>query len=718
MMSARRLISVWLAAAAWLAAPPAQAQEILLDEPVRAGELTLFRSLGDESTYFYVLDKPRLATDASGSPQFSFLRYVQNVRGGADPLEGEGGGILHALVTLSVSAEQLRDAERALQRLRPGARIQGPVVFKAGKFALVSSFTDASGNLTTRVVGLGNAPLLDGEKAAVSMQLTKLGSKLLWESFHSPTPDISFSFEMDLQGYRAPKRAVIEADFDQIYEHQGFAAGLASTYLAAEIKGAFDDLRRTGAIKVEQVGEDERLGQLVTTAYNKIAEIMFQPVQGTGTPDLAGLAGAAGVGGGGGGGTSVLDRAGTMLASARREASDENRAIRERNEARRRAEADAAGARDSADRLGAQATAAEQRADSLGRRAALGRARAERLREQAAAATSEDVRGSLTEAAEAAERSAATLDEQAGAAREEATALRAQVGPAESAAGRREAAVEEAEEEVAAPAFAIVAAYEMKRVRQRGTFRIDLNKYTSETLTLRFDENIGDLRSRLNDNAVFRQVNLDDPLYRQREIVAFVDGLSAGNFGEYVNFVDVQMRKVHAGGAQTLDEVRIDRNNFNREGNAFTLLYGWKNDDERNRQAWLNYEYKTLWSFFGGSQVEGPWQRADAGTINLVPPYQKRVVAVEADPARLAEAQVRSITVKIYYRLGEREMVRQVSLNPARNMLSVPVEFMLPAESFEYDYEVSWRLSGNRSVSSGRQTTSEAVLFVDELPGS
>src|SRR4030095_15311697 len=143
--------------------------------------------------------------------------------------------------------------------------------YKSGRFGLVSAFKDASGNLTTKVVGLGSAPVLDGEKAAVSILLTKQGAKILWESFKSPTPDISFSFEMDVTGYRSPHRAIIEANFDQIYEHQAFGVGFASTYLSGEIKAAFDDLQRQGAIKLTQVGTDEKLEALITTAYNKIA---------------------------------------------------------------------------------------------------------------------------------------------------------------------------------------------------------------------------------------------------------------------------------------------------------------------------------------------------------------------------------------------------------------------------------------------------------------
>src|SRR5437773_5577995 len=312
-------------ALAWVA--PASAQQILLDKPVRAGELVCFPDLNDPLVYYYVNDKPHLSMDENGKPQFSFLRYVENVRSGADQAEareGEGGGIVHAVVALSVTKEQIAAAQRALVRVAPGAKLVGPVVYKSGKFGLVSSFKDTNGNMTKQVVGLGNAPLLDGDKAAVSIQVTKLGAKILWESLQTPTPDISFSFEMDMSGYRSPHRALIEANFDQIYEHKAFSVGIATQFLAAEIKGAFDDLKREGAIKLTQVGEDEKLDALITTAYNKIAEIMFSPMGGTGTPDLSSLSGT-------GGQPSMLDRATAMLKENRTATEQQNEKIRAEN---------------------------------------------------------------------------------------------------------------------------------------------------------------------------------------------------------------------------------------------------------------------------------------------------------------------------------------------------------------------------------------------------
>jgi hypothetical protein len=198
-------VGAWRASAADPPPPPQGnrvALSILLDRPYKAGELTLFADQADDKAFYYVVDKPHLALDANGTPQFSFLRWVDTKRPANS--EEKGGGIIHALVELGVSDEQLQQARAEIQALKPGAKIIGPAMFSAGRFGLVASVTDESGKLAKKVLGLGPAPMLDGQKAAVSIRLTELGAKVLWESFKTPTPDISFSFEMELTGVPAP----------------------------------------------------------------------------------------------------------------------------------------------------------------------------------------------------------------------------------------------------------------------------------------------------------------------------------------------------------------------------------------------------------------------------------------------------------------------------------------------------------------------------------
>jgi hypothetical protein len=300
---------------------------------------------------------------------------------------------------------------------------------------------------------------------------------------------------------------------------------------------------------------------------------------------------------------------------------------------------------------------------------------------------------------------ATSMDEAAKAAEERATAARAA-----APAGR------ELQKEERVPSFSIFAKYEMKRTRQRGIYRVDLNKYTASTLALRFDENIGNVRQFLKGGVHFRQVNLDDPLYRQREVTVFVDGLNAQDFGHYINFATVQLRKRHGGGPDTFDEVRIDRNNFNKEGNHFTLLYGWNNDTKQ--QEWLEYEYRQVWSFFGGQKIETDWQRTSDSALNLAPPFQRHIVDVQGTPDKVAQAGVRAITVRVFYSLAGVERSKTVTLNATKNQLSEKIEFMLPSGSGDYAYEIVWQLAGNRTLSSGRRPGSSAVLFVDDVPGS
>jgi hypothetical protein len=652
-----------------LAYSSVKSQNILLDKPVRAGELTLFQELGNEKAYYYIVDKPRIAADENGNPQFSFLRYVENVRSGAEEAEareGEGGGIVHALIELGVTDEQIAEARKELQRVAPGATIKGPVVYREGTIALISSFAKPDGELTKQVIGLGKAPLLDGQRAAISVQLTKQGAKILWESFKTPTPDFSVSFEMGLSGYRSPKRALIEADFEQIYQNHNFQAGVATQYLAAEIKIAYEELTKQGAIKVTQVGEDANLEKIMETAYNKILDMMFQPAGGTGTPGLGSLVSGLG------NTPSMLDRATSLLKSSQADANKENEKIKSENAAAEKANAKKpAEANPATANADAKKTGSEDKSKPG----------------NAPKATKPETTGNATEKppmASEAQRDAKPTDKP-----------------------KTEATKKEA---VSVPSFAVALSYEMKTIKQHGKFTIDLYKYTTDNITLRFDKNFGNI----NCKDCFRQVNLDDPLYKQRELVAFVDGANAEDFGTFINFVNVLFRKTHQSGEITNDELRIDRNNFNKEGNNFKLMYGWKGDNDRSK--WLDYEYKTIWSFFGGTTIESDWIKSNAGALALAPPFLPRQIDIEADPDLVNTAGVRSIDVKLYYKIGDQEQNKTITMLPSKQEFSKMITIVLPKNETGFDYEVSWLLKGNIKKTAPKTASTSSVIFVDEIP--
>ncbi|MDY8138115.1 hypothetical protein [Aquimarina sp. 2201CG5-10] len=616
-------------------------QQILLDKPVRAGELILFPDLNKKSNYYYLPDKPQLASHPDGDPIFSFLRYVKNEKTAADANDGiseseVGGGIVHALVELKVPDKMIKDAERALSRVDSNGKIIGPVVFKSGTVSLISSVAKPNGEFEAKVIGLGNAPILENQRSAVSVQVNKLGSKILWETFNTPTPDFSVHFEMEVEGYQSPKRVLIEANFDRIYKHQSFEAAIAAPVLSAEIKATFDDLMDSGAIKLTQVGDDEELNKLKEAAYTQLMNLMFDKVGGTGVPQLNQLLPNNQ--------QSMLDRATSQLQRARQETRAENHRIE--NLERSREE------RERATRQNSQS-----RADSVRTNNGL-----------------------------------------------------APIARAENSDEDEDENDENRPQREAMPSLSIAVSYQMKQVRRRGTYRIDLNKYTQTVKTLPFDYNLGNVKSICA--SCFREINADDPLMKQRQVNATLGGVNIDDFN-HVNFVNVIMRKKHENDQQTVDEIKIDKSAFNSNGNFFKMLYGWKGDNDRDK--WLAYDFKTMWSFRGNHKVESEWETTKFGSIALEPPLVKKPIYIEVDEDFTLDENIKAVEIKIYSKLGEKQEINSVNLRTNKAELSKTMEILLPRDVEDYEYEVTYFIKGENPKKSDKQKSDYGRIDIDRF---
>ena len=632
-------------------------QQILLDRPTRAGDLILFPEVQQENNYYYLPDKIALARHEDGNPMFSFIKYVREseISGGTNAIteSDQGGGIVHAVVNLEVPEDMRREAQSRLRRINSNGQIIGPIVYKGGTVSLISSVAGENGEMTQKILGIGTAPILDGQKAAISVQLTKQGADILWATFQTPTPDFSVSFEMEVEGYLSPKRVLIEADFERMYRHQTFEAAVVSPVLAAEINVAMDELRDEGAIKVTQIGEDEQLDQLMQTAYNKLTDLMFDKIGGTGVPQLNEILPNSN--------KSMLDRATEMLSKARQEVREDNARLAQLRQARM--------------------------------------AHDDRVRSQAQQRRTQQF-----------QRNNRQYREPQGNQRREPRDRQGAGGESGNQTNPEQIDGEDIPEDAPLPSLSVAVSYRMKQIKRTGSYRLDLNKYTSDLRVMRFDHNIGSV----NCERCFVRVNLDDPLYKQREIHARLDGANAQNFGNYINFVTMILKKEHQNGESTIRELQIDKNKFNESGNDYIVQYGWKGDDDR--EEWLGYEYKTKWSFFGGIEQETDWKSGEFGSVTLIPPYVRKPIFIEADPALVFDNQVRSVEVKVYYVLGGKENVQTVSLNTTQQEMSKTIEIVLPRDVEDFEYQSTFFVRGQNPKESNRISSKYGQIYLDQLP--
>jgi hypothetical protein len=267
------------------------AQQIQIDRGIRAAGLWCFPLLNDSLTYLYLPDFAFLAKNEKGGPQFSFMRYVDNTAPSSESAstitEAAGGAILHFLIEYNTPPDSVRAAMQFLRDLLgiDEIKVRGPVIFEKGSYSLVSSILNSGGQKSTSLLALGEAPVLEGSKIALSFELTPANSKILLESFQMPTPDISLAFDFSFSGLTDAYHADLLIDWNEVHESKAFEAGGSIYFISAEVKAAFDKLRRDNAIKLTTYGEDVNMDALLNTVYDKLLNLLFAPVKPENVPE-------------------------------------------------------------------------------------------------------------------------------------------------------------------------------------------------------------------------------------------------------------------------------------------------------------------------------------------------------------------------------------------------------------------------------------------------
>lgn len=622
-------------------------QRLYLDKMVDAGQLKLLQSMDNPNEFYYLPSRIELAKNATGIPEFSFIKYVKNQRttnqgGNSAITEAQTtGGIVHLLVALKVQPDVLDEAKSKLRFTNPGAVIKGPVFYEQGTMELICEIASGGDSEKKLVVaGIGPAPTIEGDKVAVSFRLDGQSATILEQSLKMPIPQISFNFDMQINGFQSPRSFNMTFDWDKVYKHKIFEMGIATPIGGFEIAKAVEEMRSTGAIKVvDEINDPDFENKWFTPVYNKLLEACFQPV------DAQGMLAANRSGAGG---KSYLDRATEALNNARNEQ-------RSRQQGRRSSPPTTTQGNSGVNSPQTQSTGQPQ-TDATNR-------------QQTNSNASNTVSPSVTD--ELVSNSRPINREQLP------TAV------AQSIERDEQSQINNAVDQVAAN-IQVYGTYQIKEVRQKLQFTIDAKKVYTATKSQRFGGNIG----RVNCSDCIREINLDDNLYKQNEIQVTLSNVSNEDFSRYLNSVSVTLRKKHAGGDVTIDNVVISRANFSKEGNYFTLMYGWKND--RSRDEWLKYDYKVTYNYANGLKDSTGWKTTTEPIIALVPSLQLESVTFELSPTTQSK-KYRSAQVAVSSTADGINFVRTNPVTLDLRKEEYGIVNVLMNNKHKYKYEYSFR---------------------------
>ena len=180
------------------------------------------------------------------------------------------------------NAAQVVQATEDLRKITANekARITGPIIFKEGRYALISTIINPETQKNEkRLFAVGNAPVLEGSKIALSFSVTPKDSKLLLESFKASTPDLSLVFDMSFAGLTDAYDAELTVNWEEVRKNMEIRGGLSVYVVSLQAEYVIDDLIRKNAIKLKTSGNDAASEAMMTNIYNKIVDMLFERVR-------------------------------------------------------------------------------------------------------------------------------------------------------------------------------------------------------------------------------------------------------------------------------------------------------------------------------------------------------------------------------------------------------------------------------------------------------
>ncbi len=212
--------------------------------------------------------------------------------------------------------------------------------------------------------------------------------------------------------------------------------------------------------------------------------------------------------------------------------------------------------------------------------------------------------------------------------------------------------------------------YLLKSKKEIRNFKFYLNLSKSTTIKVPV-HTAGNIRGFYDlfqeDGRYFKVVNLDDPDFQQRDVFFQLDGGIIDTYADIINQVSVIFRKDYGNGESvTTRELQFLRKDVENGKDIKAVTYpraGARSAD------WLQYDYRISWSIKGIDTVitfpaaAEKWLRSDAPVMVLTPPFQRKIVEIDADRTLFKETGTRSCSIRfLSLLLGEPSVPKTVVL--------------------------------------------------------
>jgi len=218
------------------------------------------------------------------------------------------------------------------------------------------------------------------------------------------------------------------------------------------------------------------------------------------------------------------------------------------------------------------------------------------------------------------------------------------------------------------------------------------------------------------DSRYFRIVDMNDPAFQIRDLHFQIDGDYVDSFQDLINFVSINFRKKYdATHDDQTNQIIINYQEV-KAGNTMRAInyprLGFTTSD------WLNYEYQIGWSIKGENKTikipEGndKWIKSNEPAISLKPPFDKRVLEIDADRGLFKDADVVTAVIDIATVLvGNARKYKSLTLKAGDAVNSVSTAVYHDTGE-DIVYRVTWYNKEGKKITTGLKVLDSDYLYL------
>jgi hypothetical protein len=219
--------------------------------------VTVFGDSADPDQFYYLPETVHLATDSAGKPAFTLIKYMRDITDNPNFTEGQqlGGGFLIFSVNLSLDDDTRSQITRHASRFSNGTPNLATAPFTDGSvkvLALDSTDAPVAGRIrfVENVIGTTKPSLFGDLQATFSLELSQEGVTLLEQAFEKGGQPIGLVYDLTFLGLRPAFDVTVKADYKRVYDD--FNVQLAAQYMLirAELEAGFQKLVQDKAIEI------------------------------------------------------------------------------------------------------------------------------------------------------------------------------------------------------------------------------------------------------------------------------------------------------------------------------------------------------------------------------------------------------------------------------------------------------------------------------------